>query len=657
MIYGFRGSVMFTQDIFTKIRDFMSVPRDNPELLKAQYRAFSRHLPLMYFILLTNTWALAVSHYAVAPHWLTITCPAGFTALCGIRVFGWWRSRSVVPTHEIALRALTQTNRLTSILTIAFSAWALALCPYGDLLARAHVAFYMAITVIACIFSLMHLRPAAFTVAICANVVFIAFFGSSGNIVFMAMAVNALLVTVAMMFILQANYRNFARMVDGRTSLKALSNENFRLANLDSLTGLPNRRQFFAQLDQEFEAAQAQGYRLAVGVIDLDGFKPVNDIYGHAVGDKLLMAVGERLTVACGDIHVARLGGDEFALIVKQVSDDELLKQGEKICATLRKTFELKEATVQISSSVGFTVYPELASNATDLFEQADYALYHSKRTSRGNAMLFSTVHEAEIHRNARIERALRAADLGNELSVVFQPVVDARTEKTIGFEALARWNSPALGRVPPDQFIAVAERAGIVNRLTRVLLLKALTAAGRWPDDIRLSFNLSNHDISSSEGMIRIIGIILKSGFDPKRIDFEITETAIMRDFEQARSAINSLQTFGCGISLDDFGTGYSSLSQLHALPLTKIKIDRSFVTQLHERPASYKIVKSLIALSRDMGLGCVIEGVETAEELAALMHLGGFEIQGYYYSPPMPELELAAYLDAPFTDLEESA
>ncbi|MBX9651095.1 MAG: EAL domain-containing protein [Xanthobacteraceae bacterium] len=627
----------------------MSVPRDNPELLKAQYRAFSRQLPLMYFILLTNTWALAVSHYADAPVWLTVSIPALFTVLCGIRVAGWWRSRSVVPTAEIAFRALTLTNRLTGILTVAFSAWALGLYPYGDQLSRAHVAFYMAITVIACIFSLMHLRPAAFTVAISANIVFIAFFGSSGNLTFMAMAANALLVTIAMMFILQANYLDFAQMVDGRTSLKALSNENFRLANLDSLTGLPNRRQFFARLDEEFLAAQTQGYRLAVGVVDLDGFKPVNDIYGHAVGDKLLIAVGERLQAACGEAHVARLGGDEFALIFKEVSDVELLKRGEKICTALRKTFDLTEANVQISGSVGFTVFPELASNAADLYEQADYALYHSKRTSRGNAVLFSTEHEAEIHRNAKIERALRAADLDEELSVVFQPVVDARTERTVAFEALARWNSPTLGHVPPDQFIPVAERAGIVTRLMRVLLEKALIVVADWPEDIRLSFNVSNHDINSPEGVIRIIGIILKSGVDPRRIDFEITETAIMRDFEQAQSAITTLKTFGCGVSLDDFGTGFSSLSQLHALPLTKIKIDRSFVAQLDERPASYKIVKSLIALSRDMELGCVIEGVETENELKALLNLGGFEIQGYYYSPPLPASELAAFLDAP--------
>jgi predicted signal transduction protein with EAL and GGDEF domain len=202
---------------------------------------------------------------------------------------------------------------------------------------------------------------------------------------------------------------------------------------------------------------------------------------------------------------------------------------------------------------------------------------------------------------------------------------------------------------VPPDQFVAVAERAGIVSRLTRVLLEKALAAATCWPDEIRLSFNLSNHDISSSEGVVRIVGMVHKSGIDPRRIDFEITETSIMRDFEQAKTAIDTLKALGCGVSLDDFGTGFSSLSQLHALPLTKIKIDRSFVTELHERPASYKIVKSLIALSRDMGLGCVIEGVETADELNTLVRLGGFEIQGYYYSPPLPESELTAFLDVP--------
>ena len=646
---------MPTNGYLTQIRKFMSVPHDNPELLKAQYQAFSHQLPLMYFILLTNTWALALTHVTVAPVWLTIYIPISFTVMCGIRLVGWWRSRYVVPTHESASRVLKRTIWLAILLNVAFCSWSLALFPYGDSLARAHVAFYMAITVIGCIFSLMHLRPAAFVVAIITNVVFIVFFGSSGNLVFFAMAANALLVTIAMLFILLGNYRDFAQMVDAQASMKAMSNENFRLANLDSLTGLPNRRQFFTRLDEEFRLAKTLGHRLAVGVLDLDGFKPVNDIYGHAVGDKLLIAVGERLTASCGEaVHLARLGGDEFALIIKPVDDTELLKRGAQMCAALRTIFVLTEATVQISGSVGFTVFPELACSATELFEQADYALYHSKRTSRGNPVLFSANHEAEIHRNAKIEHALLAADLQKELAVFFQPVVDARTERTLGFEALARWNNPTLGNVSPGQFIPVAERAGIVSRLTRILLEKALTACAGWPAEIRLSFNLSNHDISSSEGVVRIVGIIIKSGIDPRRIDFEITETAIMRDFEQASTAIDTLKALGCGISLDDFGTGFSSLSHLHALPLTKIKIDRSFVTQLHERPASYKIVKSLIALSRDMGLGCVVEGVETADELKALLGLGGHEVQGYYYSKPLPESEVAAFLDVPFGCLE---
>jgi diguanylate cyclase (GGDEF)-like protein len=381
---------MLAKAHLTQIRNFLSVPRDNPELLKAQYRAFSHQLPLMYFILLTNTWALAVSHLNVAPVWLTVYVPAVFTILCGLRFVGWWRSRYVVPTHEMALHALTRTNHLTSIITIAFSAWALALVPYGDILARAHVAFYMAITVIGCIFSLMHLRPAAFTVAVIANLVFIAFFGSTGNLTFIAMAGNSLLVTIAMLFILMGNYRDFARMVDGQASMKAMSNENFRLANLDSLTGLPNRRQFFARLDEAFQLARTKGHRLAVGILDLDGFKPVNDIYGHAVGDKLLIAVGERLTASCGEgMHLARLGGDEFALIVKDVSDEELLARGAQMCAALRSPFVLPEATVQISASVGFTVFPKLAFTATGLFEQADYALYHSKRTAAATPFCF----------------------------------------------------------------------------------------------------------------------------------------------------------------------------------------------------------------------------------------------------------------------------
>jgi predicted signal transduction protein with EAL and GGDEF domain len=288
---------------------------------------------------------------------------------------------------------------------------------------------------------------------------------------------------------------------------------------------------------------------------------------------------------------------------------------------------------------MGIAVFPNLASTLEQLFDRADYALYHAKRTRRGGAVLFDVEHEKQINIEARIEHLLKQANLEDELSVMFQPIVNIDYGQTVGFEALARWHSPVLGCVSPAKFFSIAERAGIVGSLTRPLLKKALVFASEWEKSLRLSFNLSAHDLNTCEGVLSLIGIIESSGFDPWRLDLEITETAFAHDFEQIKLSVEMLRRLGCGISLDDFGTGYSSLTRLHALPLTKIKIDRSFVTDLHKRPASLKIVKSLLTLSRDMGLECVVEGVETPEELAALRGLGGTLVQGYLYSRPLSD------------------
>jgi predicted signal transduction protein with EAL and GGDEF domain len=232
----------------------------------------------------------------------------------------------------------------------------------------------------------------------------------------------------------------------------------------------------------------------------------------------------------------------------------------------------------------------------------------------------------------------LRRANIVEEFDLVFQPIVNIQTGRTVAFEALARWVSPDLGPVAPGQFIPVAERIGFINRLTLPLLRKALAGARSWPYEVRLSFNLSARDCGSKEAVNKIIDVIQCSGFQPRRLDFEITETAVIQDLDQAKNAINAFRALGCGISLDDFGTGYSSLSQLHALSLTKLKIDRTFISRIEHNPASYKIVKSLLALSADMELECVSEGVEREEELQVLKGLGCALVQGYLISRPMP-------------------
>ncbi len=630
---------------------FMSVPSDNPSLLREQYRAFARQLPMMYFILMTSTWAVAATHMAVAPLWLTTALPALFTVVSLARVRHWWSSRNIEPTPEAALHALRRTNRLAFVIAAVFTGWSYMLFPYGDAYAQSHLAFYMSITVISCIFCLMFLRSAAVTVTAIVNGTFIPFYALTGQPTFVAIAVNIALVSVGMLVILMVNYRNFAEMVNAQVRTEALSNENLRLANLDSLTGLPNRRAFFSHLQGVFAQARNDGTSLAVGILDLDGFKPVNDVYGHSAGDKLLVQVGARLSDlnAGSGTHFFRLGGDEFAFVTTDATEGSaVMALGKDICHTLQKPFALPAATVQISASVGAAIHPDAATSPETLFDHADYALYHGKRTRRGTCTLFSNALDAQIRREALIEQVLRQADLEQELAVVFQPIVDRSNGRTVGFEALARWESPVLGCVSPGQFVPIAERAGFVGSLTRILLRKAVATAETWPAGTRLSFNLSAHDLNTEESVLAIAAILGNSAFGSLRIDFEITETAFAHDFEQVRKSVEALRMMGCGISLDDFGTGYSSLTRLHALPLTKIKIDRSFVKDLHKNPASYKIVKSLLALSRDMHLDCVIEGVETQEEMDALAALGAVLIQGYFYSPPVAGHELGSYLDA---------
>ena len=635
------------------------VPADNPDLTRAQFDAFSKQIPLLYFILISNTIAVAYTYVNVAPDWLTIIVPSVLTVLAGLRTFWWLRQRHLVRSDGDILRNLRTTNWLTLPIGAGFTAWSFALYPYGDPFAKSQVAFYMAVTVIGCIFSLMHLRSAALIVTLIVDVPYVLFFFATGEPTLKAIAVNNLLVSGAMVTVLFIYYRDFADLVASRKSLlaqqaatQALSDENFRLANLDSLTELPNRRRFFAELSSAFADAERRKVRVAVGIIDLDGFKPVNDNYGHSVGDRVLIEAGQRIREVCEGfgpqrVEFARLGGDEFGLVVCGDPDDaDLMRLGERIGGQVRLPYQLDTAHTGLSCSIGFASFPDSATTSEALYECADYSLYHAKRHLRGRTVIFSSELEAEIRSRGVIENLLRTADFSSEMDLVFQPIVDAMSEHTAGFEVLARWRSARLGLVSPADFIPAAERIGLIRPLTQALLVRALATARTWPDHIRLSFNLSAHDVCAAEGILPLISIVEKSGLAPHRIDFEITETAVTFDFVRAQQSIASLKAMGCGVSLDDFGTGYSSLSHVHRLPLDKIKVDRSFVSDINENPVSHKIIKSLTGLCDDMEIACVVEGVETRAQLDSLRRLGCDFIQGYYFAKPMPAEAIGEYL-----------
>ncbi|ALU87757.1 GGDEF domain/EAL domain signal transduction protein [Herbaspirillum rubrisubalbicans M1] len=636
--------------LMSMVRRYWRVNVDQPELLIAQYRAFAGKMPMMYLILLINTWGLAYTYLGLVPLWLGLYFPVLLTVLCVIRISFWWRGRHVDPTPGMAAAALKRTNLLAPPIALSFSLWSVLLFPYGDSYAQAHVAFYMGITVICCIFCLMYLRSAALSVALIVNGIFTLFFLATHIPTFVAAAMNVVLVTLGMLAIVNSHYNDFRRLIDAQVKTTLLGNENLRLANLDSLTQIPNRRKFFAQLDQICSRATANGQRFAVAILDLDGFKAVNDLYGHTHGDQLLVEVGQRLSALCGEeyLHLARLGGDEFAIIIDAGQSDDVLQQfGARICDALRRPFVLYKATVQIAASVGVATFPDMAVDASSLYEHADYALYQGKRERRGTVTLFSAQDKAQIQRNANVEQALRRADFERELSVVFQPIVRLDDCQPVAFEALARWHSATKGVVAPMEFIPAAERMGIINQLSVTLLKKALQAAATWPPDMRLSFNLSANDINTSEGMSEIVKVITGSGFCASRLDLEITETAVLQDLGKSRQLVTSLRQLGCGITLDDFGTGYASLSHLHALPLTRIKIDKSFVADIEHDAVSHKIIKSLLALSHDMQLACVVEGVETPQHLQSLRELGAVYGQGYLFSVPLAADQVQSWLE----------
>lgn len=624
------------------------IDADNSELVGAQLAAFTRQVPLLYFILSVNSVALAFTHYGLAPFGLTVVFPGVLVAACVLRCLIWLSRRNRAIDPKAAAHTLRTTVGLGGVLGFAFLMWALSLFPYGDASRNGHILFFVGITVVSCIFCLMHVRPAALVLTGAVIAPFVIFLLASGNAVNIAIGFNLLLVTAAMIYILIICSGQFAAMVNGQVETKRLSNENFRLANIDSLTELPNRRQFFHRLSLLAEQAKTANRRFIVGVLDLDGFKAVNDLYGHGVGDRVLKETGQRLLQLSDDSHfIARLGGDEFGIIVEEdLGSEAVLAIGAEVCSVFDAPFSVTGILAKIGGSVGFALAPDAGTTAELLYERADYALYYAKARSRGRPVIFSEEHEVEIRKLSTIEHTLRRIDLDAELSLHFQPIVNVATARLIGFEALARWHSPELGYVAPDVFISVAERTELIGTITQVLLRKALAAASCWPQDLCLSFNLSMRDLVSPVTILQTVALIEGSGIDPRRIIIEVTETALMQDYDQVQDSLRILRSMGLKVALDDFGSGQSSLSYVHQLSLDKIKIDRGFIRNIATQESARNIVKTVIDLCRNLKFDCVVEGVETAEQVDIIGSLGCSTMQGYFFAKPMPQGDVVAFI-----------
>jgi diguanylate cyclase (GGDEF)-like protein len=412
------------------------------------------------------------------------------------------------------------------------------------------------------------------------------------------------------------------------------------LAYHDALTGLPNRAVFADHLARAVAAATASSEPLAVLCVDLDGFKAVNDVFGHPIGDELLVEAAQRLRAAVrGNELVARLGGDEFAVVQQGAGQPHhagLL--AERLVAALEAPFALADRTVRVSCSVGVALYPADAAAPMDLIKNADLALYRAKAAGRGQTRFYEAAMDEELRQRRRLEADLKGAIDNRELAVHYQPIADLETGGIIGFEALLRWTHAERGAVGPDTFIPVAEECGFIVPLGEWVLREACAEAAQWHPPLKLSVNLSPAQFAHDGFTASVERILAETGLAPTRLDFEVTEGLFIREPEQALTVLRELKALGVQISMDDFGTGYSSLSYFRIFPFDKVKIDRSFVHDMMESPQARAIVRSVIGLGRGLGVPIVAEGVETSAQLDALRAEGCDQVQGYLISRPGP-------------------
>jgi diguanylate cyclase (GGDEF)-like protein len=438
-------------------------------------------------------------------------------------------------------------------------------------------------------------------------------------------------------------------------SLQVSQNELQAMAYSDPLTGLGNRYRLRDKIRMLASERSSDPAPFTVGIANIDGFKPINDLFGVQAGDEILCQVAHRLKACIPDgAVVTRHDGDEFAFVLPLVFERTGAERiGNMIKDVLSAPYDLGDRNVRLSSSFGFAIDPFAGDEFEDLLKSAETALYRSKRRGRGQITVYSREIAQEMKRATQLEQALRNAIITDAIDVHFQPIVRLEEAKVIGFEALARWNDPDLGFVSPAVFVPLAEERGFIDALSEALLRKAAEAALFWPRELFLSFNLSSAQLMDPSTADNILSILSRVGLDPHRLELEITETAVMTSADTAQRIISELQSAGVRISLDDFGTGQSSLGRLRDFTFDKVKIDRAFVSRISSDRPSEHIIKAIVAMCEGLDLEVVAEGIEERAEEEKLRALGCAMGQGYFYGRPADAAATQRYLHENYREI----
>lgn len=631
-------------------------------LLEQRYRALQRQIPLLYTVALTNFLGLHVASGGSLGSLYSMSTL--LVALVVLRLFHWLRVRNRVLAPEQILRELRKTWGYALVISVGFCAWALHLLAVGAADQQSQVILFGSLAAVGCAYGISSFSGAARLPLLFLGLPLAIRLGLYGDPAHVGMGMSIALVMMLILRLLNIHNRGFKRLVESHTEI-ASERERARraerlaksekakarlIADTDPLTGLANRRAFLRELGRKAAGLAKSGGGFALGMVDLDGFKPINDTFGHAAGDAVLQEVGRRLIAAAGESAlIARTGGDEFALLLPGVRGDGTAKAvGAGVCAALQEPFCIEGREFRISGCCGLTLLTRAESQVQEALIRADTALYRAKQSGRAGVAVFSPEMD-EMHRRRKlVETALRQPETKGQIGLVFQPIRDLATGELRSFEALARWDHPELGRIAPDQFIPVAEQINVIEELSDALLARAAREAKKWASSIRLSFNVSAVQLCTAGSSDRILAVLAAEGMDPARLQVEVTETALLVDFEVARRNLHDLRAAGARIVLDDFGAGHASISYLREMQFDGIKLDGSLVAAVADSLRGRRLLKGVLDLCASIGLPCVAEHIESEEQLELLRELGCRDGQGYILSPPLHPAAAAA-LGAP--------
>ena len=634
-----------------------SLDLDDPDLARAQFRSFSRQMPLLYIILVFNAIALMVDFFR--PDYLikTLFAPLVICTIALVRAHWWWRqdSADIISDSEIAVY-IKRTCSLAVVLTLTFEMWCFWIYDLGDAYARGHLTFFLALTQVSTVFCLMTMRAAAMRVAVVSTLAFVLHFMWADNGQMLVEAVVLVFVGAGMMVVTYRFNIDFSNLIRSQRNLRMrqsetekLSEENRRIAFTDALSGLPNRRKLLSSLGRVEKASSAQADTLAIVFIDLDGFKNINDAHGHHAGDILIKSISARLTKICSEqALLARVGGDEFAILIDGPdATAEARRLADRIGEEIALPVLVDRHVLQVGASIGIASNLDGPVEASELLRRADTAMYHIKTRGKGEIAVYDAAFD-----EGRIRRLAIEGEIGNglanaEFEVFYQPVIDAQSGAIASTEALIRWPRRPDGPLDPQEFINIAEATGQIHPLGLFVLERACRDLKPLAP-LKLSVNVSPAQFRDPGFERQVAHVLEQTQFEPQRLQLEITEGYLLAQPERAIQAIERFKSMGMSIALDDFGTGFTSIHYLQSYGFSHIKIDKSLLSGLQPGSKASLLVTGTIYLASGLDMRVIAEGVETEQQAEILRAAGCHKLQGYLFGRPMPIHEFRVIYEA---------